>query len=560
MDKRIKLYFKRMLEKNKEVVIYRFIIKYLFGEDVTMIDLSKYVINKITSHCFSNFNNLELIKLGNKNLKIIEPNSFINCEKLSSIFIENSIISELKKNTFYKLPNLRYLYILNNINLQNICLGFINKCNKLHEIQLNECRISRLNKDTFSNLPNLEILTLNNNQNLHIIENGSINNCIKLKKISITHNNNLSIVESGFINNCMKLKVLFMNNNKSLSSIDKFFINDCDDLSDIILRNCNIQILHIDSFTKLFSFHVLVISNNRLLTNYLDYYFISICDKFNLLNHENNYILDNLRDDLREVRKDDMSKENKSKEYLLHLPDEPTMKNKREFNKGYLYPTHYRYCIKIFILDPDRDNYFVNFMNLLSQTDNRIIKENIFIILFIIILYLLKINIYYNENSLEDNILHLINIVNDTLSTKYLKNSLSFSENILNEVGEYLGTNKYILQYKNIIIKIIGYLIDIYKGSSKFDSIIEYLYINNMKNKRKLKKINIRKIINKKMELSYIIKEINESLELPKLKEGEIGLLLHYLKKLIDFKKMKRINNPKEIQELSEHRNIQKKN
>ena len=68
MDKRIKLYFKRMLEKNKEVVINRFIIKYLFGEDVTIIDLSKYVINKITSRScriYVSYHNLNKI---NKNI------------------------------------------------------------------------------------------------------------------------------------------------------------------------------------------------------------------------------------------------------------------------------------------------------------------------------------------------------------------------------------------------------------------------------------------------------------------------------------------------------------
>ena len=566
---------------NNEVVINRDNIIDIFGLDIKKIDLSSYVINKIESHCFSNFNNLEIIKLGNKNLKIIEPFSFINCEKLREINIIGTKILELNKNTFYKLPRLVSLRLYNCLELQSIFPGFINKCNNfddfysygclmlglysniflkcknINNIEINNSGILSLNRDTFSNLPNLQYLTINNNKKL-------------------------CIIESGFINNCMKLEKLSMTDNKSLSSIDRQIIVNCEKLREIDLQNCNIQILHKNSFQYLYRLKILNIKNNSLLINYLLYETKTISDDNNLFYLENNFILDVIRDNLRnDLRNDPINEENNKISLNMlnwlnsgYLPEEPVKNYK--FEEIYMpinirpYLTHYEYCIKLFRLSPNRNVYFEVFMNLLSQIDkidNSIIIKNIFIILFIIILFLFKINIYYDENSLEDNILLLLKIVYNTLSMKYVKNSLSLSENIPNNVEEYLDTNKYILEHKKIIIKIIGYLIDIYKGSSnfestvtKFDSIMEYLYINNMKNKRKLKKKNIgRIIIDKRLELSYIIKEINESLELPKLKEGEIGLLLHYLKKLINFKKMKRINNSKEIQELSEHRNIQKK-
>jgi len=687
MNKKIESYFKKMPQKNNEVVINRDNIRDIFGEGIEEIDLSRYVIHKITSNCFSNFYKLKFINLQNRNLKIIEPFSFINCPKLEKIVITKSVILKLYENTFFNLPKLSLLFLDNNKILRSIKNGFITKCenlksiiiydcgilkldsgifsnyNYLKRISICHCNISRLEKDTFFNLPSLEYLDLDSNKNLSSIESGFINDCNKLSTISIKrnkiselkkntfyklkelrtlnlddsielqsilpkfinkcdnlyeirldrcrmllglysntflnynnlkviyirdsgilklykdtfsnlpsleyldleNNKNLRIIESGFINNCDELKTLNMSNNKSLSNINKNIIYNCGNLEHINLSNCNIQILHIDNFVDLNRLN-LNIENNSLLMYYLSSDRINIKDNNNLLYNENNDIFDIIRD----IGKGNIIYPNMSNIYSLYLDDEPTMKNtfhkKNELN-NFLNISHYRYCIKIFRLDKNKNNNFESFMNKLTKINNSIIKENIFIILFIVILFLCNINIYYDKNSLEDNILYLINIVCDTLSMKYVENSLNLSENIPNEVGEYVDTNKYILQHKKIIIKIIGYLIDIYKGSSnfestvtKFDSIMEYLYINNMKNKRKLKKINIRRtIIDKKMELSYIIKEINESLELPKLKESEIGLLLYYLQKLINLKKMKRINNPKEIQELSEHRNIQKK-
>ena len=676
MDKKkIKSYFNQILKKNKEVVINRANIIEIFGENIEEIDLSDYIIHKITSNCFSDFNNLKIIKLGNKNLKIIEPFSFINCQKLSEIHIEKSVISELVENTFYNLQLLKRLIISNNKNLYSIKHGFIKDCNDLRNIiidhskivtldsgilsnydflesiSIHNCNISILKEDTFFNLPNLLFLYLNNNTNLISIEPGFIKNCNKLQRIDIrnnkiselkentfynlphpydlnlsscrnlqsiysgfanecklglinldgcsklelysdtflncnnlssisicnsgisklnkdtfsnlpeleylhlNNNQNLRIIESGFINNCRELKYIEMFNNISLSSIDKNIIYNCRKLRKIDLHNCNIQILHIDSFKKL---NInLNIENNRLLMHYL---------LNSSLDTEDNYIFNIIRDDLIDARNGYYNDDININE--LYSPNEPIM----NYNNEPVLLSHYRYCIKSFKISPDRNNNFESFMNLLSQIDeidNSIIIKNIFIILFIIILFLCEINIYYDKKSLEDNILHLLSIINDALATKFVKNNLSqsesFSKNISDEIKKYIDPNKYIIKHIKIIIKIIGYLVDIYKGSSnydsiasKFDSIMGYLFINNMKNKRK--KINIdRTIKDKRLELLYIIKAINGSLELPKLKEGEIGLLLHYLIKLINFKKMNKINNAEEIQKLSEHRNIQKK-
>jgi len=555
MDKRIESYFLKMLEKNKEVVINRDNIIDIFGEDIERIDLSGYIIHKITSNCFSNFNNLKFIKLmENRELKIIEPYSFTNCTKLKEIEIIGTKISKLKKNTFYKLPDLGVLRLNNCLKLQSIFPNFINKCNNLRSIEINYSGILRLNKNTFFNLPNLRYLTINNNENL-------------------------CIIESEFINNCMILEILSIADNINLSSIDICIAINCNNIREIYLQNCNIQILHIDSFKSIYRLAKLNIENNSLLINYLDDE-IRISDNNNLYYYENNFILDIIRENLGIDKLDNLGNDLVDKHHtnpewsnLIPLSEEPlkTYKFIRRYfpmNINIQYLTHYEYCINLFRNSPDRNNHFESFMNLLSQIDeidNSIIIENIFIILFIIILFLLRINIYYNRKSLEYNILHLLSIVNDSLSIKYVKNSLSLLENISDKVGEYLDTNKYIIKYKDIIITIIGYLVDIYKGSSnfdnivsKFDNIMEYLFINNMKNKRKLRKIG-RTIEDKRLELLYIIKEINGSLELPKLKEGEIGLLLHYLIKLIDFKKMNKINNAIEIEKLSKHRNIQKR-
>jgi len=684
-NRRIKLYFKKMLKKNKEVVINRANIIEIFGENIEEIDLSDYIIHKITSNCFSDFNNLKIIKLGNKNLKIIEPFSFINCQKLSEIHIKESVISELVENTFYNLPLLERLIISNNKNLYSIKHGFIKDCNDLRDIiighskivtldsgilsnynflesiSIHNCNISILKEDTFFNLPKLLYLYLNNNTNLISIEPGFIKNCNKLQNINIcnnkiselkentfynlphryvldlsycrnlqsiysgfangcklgkiilnrcaklelysdtflncnnlssisicnsgiskfnkdtfsnlpeleylhlNNNQNLRIIESGFINNCRELKYIGMFNNISLSSIDENIIYNCHKLRQIDLHNCNIQILHIDSFKELYNID-LNIENNRLLMHYLSEIrdIMDISHSNNLLNIEDNYIFNIIRDDLIDARNGYYNDININE---LYSPNEPNM----DYENEPVLLSHYRYCIKSFKISPDRNNNFESFMNLLSQIDeidNSIIIKNIFIILFIIILFLCEINIYYDKKSLEDNILHLLSIINDALATKFVKNNLSqsesFSENISDEIKKYIDPNKYIIKHIKIIIKIIGYLVDIYKGSSnydnmasKFDSIMGYLFINNMKNKRK--KINIdRTIKDKRLELLYIIKAINGSLELPKLKEGEIGLLLHYLIKLINFKKMNKINNAEEIQRLSEHRNIQK--
>ncbi|CAH1735850.1 unnamed protein product [Chironomus riparius] len=231
------------------------------------------------------YKNLEKIKLGSANLKVVDENSFIDCKSLNEVSLWKNQLEKIPENLVNKNKKLISLKLEKN-NLTTLPENLLSNQEFLIFLDLSENRIDTFPQKTFTSLTSLQELKLEKNQirhlspvwfqNMHelnilylqfnIIRNlpqGIFTNLKKVEKIYIHHNNIRALHQSSF-KNLEKLRILDLEFNEILDLPD-FVFTPLKSLQWLWLNNNFITIIRAEAFENVTTMKKLGLVSNSVI-------------------------------------------------------------------------------------------------------------------------------------------------------------------------------------------------------------------------------------------------------------------------------------------------------
>ncbi|EEZ97737.1 protein artichoke [Tribolium castaneum] len=230
------------------------------AEKVTSLVLAKNVIRELPPASFQHFQHLSHLDLTRNLLTTLNSDAFVGLEttlkelhlpqnkistitgptlsllKLETLDLSDNHLTELSRNVFGMLPQLRFLNLSHNSHLASIPSNllhklpnlevfdlsytglriltgdFFAKSSKLRRVYLHNNAISELGDGVFANLPNLTSIDLSSNH-INNIKQGAFVNIMNLKEL-VLRGNQLSSFKGEFFNTGTSLELLDISHNQ----------------------------------------------------------------------------------------------------------------------------------------------------------------------------------------------------------------------------------------------------------------------------------------------------------------------------------------------------------
>ena len=160
-------------------------------------------VKELTSKQLNAYPNLTELIVTDSEVKTIDPNAFIGCTKLKSLFLAKNHIHFIFPNTFRPCENLKL-------------------------ISLSFNKIVCIDKETFAHCHQLEKLWLDSNE-LSSIDTQAFRNCRALQEVRL-HNNHLRSIHPDMFTDCPQLTTLSLHGN-DIQALVIFQLNQLRSLS-----------------------------------------------------------------------------------------------------------------------------------------------------------------------------------------------------------------------------------------------------------------------------------------------------------------------------------------
>ena len=207
-----------------------YIVRYLTWEDS--------ILHDIKAETFLRFGiALETLNLNNISLQHLQSGVFVGLERLKALYLTNNRLKWIVTGAFEELVQLEFLLLSNN-KLTDIHVGMLSGLVWLEDIRLDGNMLTKIKVGPFNRLINLNVLFFFNNS-ISVIEMDSFAGLINLTRIYLNYNN-ISYLQPNVFEGLINLEVLSLHNN---------FIN----------------ILHVEIFQNLIKLEYLYLENNKLL-------------------------------------------------------------------------------------------------------------------------------------------------------------------------------------------------------------------------------------------------------------------------------------------------------
>lgn len=216
-----------------------------FFNCLNLTNLKIEAISKIelVCNCFNGAENIEIIQLEAKNVKI-NDNCFNKCTSLKSLIIQKSRNITIGSNQFINCPNLSKIRLFVNSGL-NLGFNCFNGAEKLDTIEIIGGDIN-IDNDALANCFSLCYLSIFNVNNVRIGAN-QLNNCKIISRIIIESSSNISIDDEVFLS-AKNLNQIILSG-KDIIIGSKCFSN-CQNLEKVDFLNANTVDLHSAAFSK----------------------------------------------------------------------------------------------------------------------------------------------------------------------------------------------------------------------------------------------------------------------------------------------------------------------
>ncbi|CAG9798389.1 unnamed protein product [Chironomus riparius] len=202
------------------------LVKYIFRDQI-------FVTPNIPSIICKQFQNLDYIDFQSSGIKKLDSSSFIDCKKITNIYLYNSQISQIGENTFKNCQNLIYIYLHFN-KIRQLDEKSFNGASKVQHLYLNFNPIQNFPKNIFNPLTNLVNLHAYFT-NLSVIHSNSFGVHLKLTGLYL-HHNQIDAFDERIIDKTT-VSIIDMTNNTCANKI----INDTTMLRDsmrLAMKTC----------------------------------------------------------------------------------------------------------------------------------------------------------------------------------------------------------------------------------------------------------------------------------------------------------------------------------
>ncbi|XP_053995102.1 chaoptin-like isoform X1 [Hylaeus volcanicus] len=182
------------------------------------VKLGYNFLEAIPDFSFHNLTELKSLDLTGNRIKLLSPESIVDCPRLVTLSLAYNRIFKMEKNAFYGLPNLRFLHLEFNklttldldaiaeiggpdfaLNVSYNAISVVNagsSMNNLTRLDLSFNNISQLPADTFYNAPDLRSLDLRNNF-IVVLEPGTFG-LSRLETLNLQNNKIESLRKQSF--------------------------------------------------------------------------------------------------------------------------------------------------------------------------------------------------------------------------------------------------------------------------------------------------------------------------------------------------------------------------
>lgn len=213
--------------------------------NLKILDLQNNRLSIIKNHTFAYIPKLSYLNLNNNKLKKIEKSALYNLKYLKYLSLLNNFYElQIHANNFNYIKNIEYLYLgalnFNKLECLHIChFSIFNNLQNLYSINISKTMITEIKKNTFYNLPNLNYLSICFNKHLKRIENNFLFNVYHLNLLFINYNPKMYSCFAE-LNYVKELKSLYLNNN-NLQTISYDLCKNCNRLNELHLQNNNLD-------------------------------------------------------------------------------------------------------------------------------------------------------------------------------------------------------------------------------------------------------------------------------------------------------------------------------
>ncbi|KAL5010276.1 hypothetical protein ScPMuIL_012581 [Solemya velum] len=176
----------------------------------TFLDLSLNRIKRISPTSLKKLPNLKELYLQNNIIRHIDPEAFHYNNSIKKLWLSHNRLQELPDGMFQQMSSITALYLSKN-QIQTIGNKTFDDNNHLAILFLNENHMVYVNSEMFSKLRNLTNLNLSRNR-IKFIEEGSFAALTKLKSLLLA-NNNLRHIRRSFFDGLDRLKYLDLRGN-----------------------------------------------------------------------------------------------------------------------------------------------------------------------------------------------------------------------------------------------------------------------------------------------------------------------------------------------------------
>lgn len=215
------------------------------AEKVTKLILSKNVVRELPAASFQYFQHLEYLDLTRNLLAVLNTDAFSGLEttlthlylsenrigsiagpplalmKLSVLDLSENQLTELSRNAFTALPELKYLNLSHNAHLITLPSNIFHKLTSLKVIDLSYTGLKTLPADLLSKSTSIQSIYCSNN-GITEISDGVFSNLLNLTTVDLSYNSINNIRPSAFVN-VMNIRKLILKGNQLNSFKGEFF-------------------------------------------------------------------------------------------------------------------------------------------------------------------------------------------------------------------------------------------------------------------------------------------------------------------------------------------------
>jgi len=200
--------------------------------------------------------------MGN-NIKFLEKDSFVSLTELNVLFIRKYGLRTIELGAFNGLTKLTELTVKEN-EIREILAGTFENLNNLKFLQLYNNGLKHLDRDVFCGLYNLKEIQLELNE-IEYLDSALFRGLINLKSIDLQLNR-IQYLHSDMFLGLLNLQFLNLHNNPGLQvPTDRNFIIS-HSLSHLVISECNISSLSVETFANVSALESLNLGNNNLIT------------------------------------------------------------------------------------------------------------------------------------------------------------------------------------------------------------------------------------------------------------------------------------------------------